>query len=157
MKYRIDKPADDSRAFIAGIVLPDGFFRIIDLTRYNGDNILHMEKEGYQVVELPEDDDHLTGLYELGTHRRITDDSALAHADMRVQGQLAEAPATYVDPASYLGMPPDKKAAKLGRKPRRADPASAARGEKIAREGLKQTVSENRAAVTLGVNKRVVR
>ena len=157
MKYRIDKPADDSRAFMAGIVLPDGFYRIVELTRYNGDNILHMEKLGYLVTEMPEDDDHPTGLYEIGTHRRITDDSALAHADMRVQGQLAEAPATYVDPASYLGMPPDKKAAKLGRKPRRPDPASVERGKKIAREGLAQAVSENRAAVTLGVNKRVVR
>lgn len=157
MKYRISKVADDSRSGVCGIVLPDGFERIMDLTRYNGRNLLHAESCGYTVEELPDDDVTPSGLYWLATGKRVTDRSALSFFDKRPGSPEApeEAPKDYLDPASLLGLPPDKKAVKLGRAAKRADPSGVARGQRINRAALEQIAEEQQAAASLGVRRGV--
>jgi hypothetical protein len=82
MKYKVSKASDDGRYSTFGYMLPDGYYRVIGLTRFNGEQLLGFEKLGYVVEELPEDDATLAGLYQASTGQRVVD-STVADASMR--------------------------------------------------------------------------
>jgi len=151
MKYRISKIAPDSRVSTCGVVLPDGCYRILDMTRWNGRNLEVLAKVGYIVEELAEADRTPSGLYSEETGLRITDDSGMAKADMK--GEHAEAPADYKDKATYLGMPADVKAKRLGKVAPRRDPASVTRAQRITQGALAEIASEQRVAAKLGLGR----
>ena len=152
MKYRISKPAYDSRAFTHGLVLPDGFSRVVELTRHNGDILVSMERRGYLVEELDEKDKTLTGLYFEGSGDRVTDASALAVTDDPAKNELVRASADYEDPARYAGMPK----AELYRRKRpdiKIRDVNDARGARIRRESLEQQVAEASVVNKIGTRK----
>jgi hypothetical protein len=134
MKYRVSKPVPDARSFTCGVVLPDTFYRVIELTRYNGAALEGFESRGYTVEELDDDDKTLPGLYQEVTGLRVTDDSALGVAD-RASGltELSAAPPGYQDPAKQVGIP---RAERIKRGMTKVNPAQEAQGRKIAQNSL---------------------
>lgn len=73
MKYKISKQADDGRVVTAGIVLPDGFYRIFTLTRDNHAFLERVAERGYLVEEIDSDDKR--GIYTEYDNQRCDDKS----------------------------------------------------------------------------------
>lgn len=140
MKYRIEKPEDDARAFSHGIVLPDGFYRVVELTRYNGKALEGMESRGYLVTELEDEDKTVPGLYYAATGQRVTDESALGVMDKDSGiGELEPAGPGYVDPAKMVGMPRKER---VKRGILKVSAKDAEQGRRIQRESLAAQVEE---------------
>jgi len=145
MKYRIYKYNDDGKMTVAGIMLPDGFYRVVSLSRKNWPNIAALEKHGYVLEELPESDKTKVGLYEEGTDKAVSDESAFASTAPLVPGQVTRPPLKYltaeelkdyVCPTLTLGMSKDELRAMR-------------RGNRVGRRGgdqVKAEVAQSRAS-----------
>lgn len=74
MPYKISKPQPDRRINTCGFLLPDGFYRVEEMTF---DNTEHFEsiKKRYRVEEIK---DAATGLYYEATDERVDEDSVRA-------------------------------------------------------------------------------
>lgn len=105
MKYRLYKPRYDGRLMTRGLVFPDGFFRIFEMTRWNGTHIDALLARGYVVEE--EDSDLPCGIYDEETSERVTDASVVAAIDSggRQALQFIRKDDKYDDPMATLGMP----------------------------------------------------
>lgn len=115
MKYRLYKPRYDSRLMTAGVVFPDGFYRIFEMTRWNGRGVDALLNRGYAIEE---DDSELPcGIYDELTNERVTDASVIAAIDNggRQALQFIRKDDPYDDPMTTLGMP--KSAFKRGYQP----------------------------------------
>lgn len=102
MKYRVFKPNYDHRLFLHGVNLPDGFFRVFELTEHNGVHVESLMKR-YEVIEEPED--LPCGIYDVATSRRVTDESllkAIANQNRDLLEFLGPED-DYDDPMKYLG------------------------------------------------------
>lgn len=76
MKYKLYKAVDDGRLYTASIVLPDGFYRIMQLTRDNHKNLeTAVAQRGYIVEELPDNDKRKCGIYSEWDDKRCTEAS----------------------------------------------------------------------------------
>lgn len=109
MKYKVQKREFDGRVWTHGILIPDGFYRVMQMTRHNHRNILSMEARGYMVTEC-DDDESLCGIYEENSDRRCTDESVYKVMGAKPNGINADAKLVYVtkgmnyvDPTLTLG------------------------------------------------------
>lgn len=151
MKYRISKRDDDGRAFTYGVVLPDSFYRVMELTRFNGDIIAGFEARGYLVEELADDDTTPCGLYFGETQQRVTDESAMAYSDPEAPDRrLVLLKPEEIDPAKWHGMPKDeRRRRRVGSVPRGQTVADAI-GAKIQRSSLQAQLEEAAAINKIG-------
>lgn len=124
MKYRLYKSRYDRRIMTHGIILPDGFFRIFEMTRHNGRHIESMIARGYTVEE-EETDTAPCGIYDEETGERVTDASVLAALDGGGRAALVflTPEQAYNDPMATVGLP--KSAFKRGYQPPLRGPAAA--------------------------------
>lgn len=105
MKYIVYKTKPDNLFYTHGILLPDGYFRVFEMTRYNGKNVESLQNRGYVIEE--ETDGRKCGLYDEMTLMRMDEDSVIASLDpvMRVEARALPDDAPEVDPCATLGMP----------------------------------------------------
>lgn len=106
MKYRIVKPDYDGRFFTHHVVLPDGYYRIFNLTRHNHDNLESLIRRGYEIEEYT--GPLAGGLYEEGTDMRVDPASVMQKAS----------PAFAGSPISYLDQEAPDDSETLGIRPR---------------------------------------
>jgi hypothetical protein len=91
MKYKIVKPDYDGRMFTHHVVLPDGYYRIFNLTRHNHENLESLIRKGYEVDEYT--GPLAAGLYEEDSELRVDPYSVLQHASPATSGM----PVRYID------------------------------------------------------------
>jgi hypothetical protein len=103
MRYVVTKPEFDNRSVTHGVILPDGYYRIIELTRSNGVNIESLANRGYDVDEY--EGDLPPGLYGEADDVRYTDESVIEALGMNDGTPPKRAPADYEDPTRTLGLP----------------------------------------------------
>lgn len=105
MKYIAYKPQGDSLFFCHGIFLPDGYFRVFEMTRWNGKNVESMQNRGYQIEE--EEEGRKCGLYHEASGKRVDEASVVGALDLRsgVQVRFLDDDAPEEDPLATLGMP----------------------------------------------------
>ena len=143
MKVRIAKRQDDGRSFTYGVVLPDGFYRVMELSRFNGDIIAGFEQRGYEVTEMDDEDGTLPGLYFAEADQRVEDNSALAYVDPEAPDRrLIPRKAEEMDQAKWIGMPKDeRRRRKIGQTPR-GSVAHEEIGARIAKSSLQAQIEE---------------
>jgi hypothetical protein len=86
----------------SGIVLPDGYFRILDMTRENAHIFEWLENRDYIVEEYV--GDQPDGLYREDDGKRYTTESVMAACDLTANQVAKLAAPTYVDPAKSVGL-----------------------------------------------------
>ena len=101
MKYKIEKADYDGRVFTHGIVFPDGFYRVISLTRKNYRHLQTLENRGYMLTELPDNDGTVCGLYEEGSDRLVDPQSAFFAAAPPLPGDTTEHKVKYIPQKDY--------------------------------------------------------
>ena len=101
MKYKVVKTDYDGRIFTHGVIMPDGFYRVISLTRKNFKNLQSLSDRGYMLTELPDDDGTVCGLYEEGSDRLVDPQSAFYFAAPRLPGDATEYKVKYIQQKDY--------------------------------------------------------
>jgi hypothetical protein len=107
MRYIVFKERPDSLFHCDGVFLPDGYYRVFELTKYNAGKIESLERRGYVLQE--ETDGRKCGLYDEDTGQRVDEDSVRGALDpgtgMAIKYLADDAPE--VDPMATMGMPPE--------------------------------------------------
>lgn len=143
MLYKISKLVGDGRAQGNGYVLPDGYYRLVEGTMYNAAPLKGVEKDGWVVEEYEPAKGAPTepGLYCESDDTAVDQWSALTAA-MSPNKIEVEAPAPgYLDPGVFVGMSPEQKAKKSGRKAPMLNPVQADRARRL-RAQAAETVAE---------------
>jgi hypothetical protein len=117
MRYLITKPVPDQRSVVAGVVMPDGFYRIMDMTRENAHVFEWLNNRGWDTEEY--EGDLPSGIYLEADDVRYTTESVMGTTDVGSGVSLQKAPVAYVDPTKWIG----NKAAAKGKKATAADAA----------------------------------
>lgn len=128
-KYLIRKDDYDGRVYTHGVLLPDGYFRVMNLNLNNRRHLESMVKRGYSVSE---EKQMRAGLYEEGTGKRCDEASvAIVSAPFPPNGakvKYIENSSDVEDSCDSLGLDPRELRAKArmrtGIQPKKPSPAA---------------------------------
>ena len=105
MKYIVYKTKPDNMFHTHGVLLPDGYYRVFEMTRWNGRNVESLQNRGYVIEE--ETQGLKCGLYDEITNRRCDETSVTGSLDATSGVSVKHLPddAPEFDPCATLGMP----------------------------------------------------
>ena len=130
MFYRISKAYDDQCAMSHGYVMPDGYYRIVEVTLHNAEVLRAVASRGWRVEDYT--GEQVSGLYRESDDMLVDQWSALERSiypDREVRAPAAN----YIDPGLTVGMPPAMVRKFMGKKPVVEDPAHQERRVRLER------------------------